>query len=309
MNVLLVNNDAVVTKLVRLSTQKTGDRLDIASTIDEIRGESYDLLILDKGLFSREFLERLNDKVIYAHSIFITTRDSQETGLFEKLLYKPFLPTELLLMLHQFASRVEKEREERSKEIVFDDFEEGFFSSDEIVGGEDDLEQDALERVQRFEEIAEEFLEEITADEASEEEVLQNIFSDDEVSEVKALLDALSSDEPEDDEPVAEAVPKSKPVDHESAPGQEIDMELERALRNLSEEDLALDLDDAVLMQLDDISADELSWDEPEQKVVASQQNQESIETLRTLLHALENPQLAKSLRGTITINLIFGED
>ena len=40
-----------------------------------------------------------------------------------------------------------------------------------------------------------------------------------------------------------------------------------------------------------------------------SHRNQESIETLRTLLKALENPQLSKSLRGTITINLTFGED
>ncbi len=299
MNVLLVNKDAVVTKLVRLSTQKTGDRLDIASSIDEIRDENYDLLILDKDLFSREFLERLNDKVIYAHSIFITTRDSGDTDLFEKVLYKPFLPTELLFLLHQFAARVQKEEEERLKEIVFDEFENSFFSDDEIVGGEDELEQDALERVQVFEQIAEEYVKEITADEASEEEVLQNIFSEQEVSEVKAILDALNEDT---DEVVEEAIEVNEP-------SLDIDLELERALRNMSKEDLALDMDEAVLMQLDDLAADELEWDEPMTEKAPSKQNQESIETLRTLLQALENPQLAKSLRGTITINLTFGED
>lgn len=301
MNVLLVNNDAVVTKLVRLSTQKTGDRLDIVSSIEEIREENYDLLILDKELFSREFLERLNDKVIYAHSIFITTRESSDTDLFEKLLYKPFLPTELLLLLHQFATRVQKEEEERRKEIVFDTFENSFFSDNEIVGGDDDVEQDALERVQRFEQIAEEFVEEITADEASEEEVLKNIFSEQEVSEVKALLDALNGDDNEDEE-IEEVVETS-----ESA--LDIDLELERALGTLSKEDLEQDMDDAVLMQLDDISTDDLEWDEPTIQTLSSKQNKESIETLRTLLQALENPQLAKSLRGTITINLTFGED
>lgn len=301
MNVLLVNNDAVVTKLVRLGTQKTGDRLDIASSIEEIRDESYDLLILDKGMFSREFLERLNDKVIYAHSVFITTRDSSDTDLFEKLLYKPFLPTELLLLLHQFATRVQKEEEERSKEIVFDAFENSYFSDDEIVSGDDDLEQDALERVQAFEEIAEEFVEEITADEASEEEVLKNIFSEQEVSEVKALLDALNSDDAEDEQ-VEEVIEMAEPA-------LDIDLELERALGNLSEEDLELDMDDEVLMQLDDISTDDLDWDEPNIQTLSSKQNKESIETLRTLLQALENPQLARSLRGTITINLTFGED
>ncbi len=302
MNILLVNNDVIVAKLVKLSTQKTGDRLDIATSLDEIRDESYDLLILDGDLFSREFLESLNDKVIYAHSIFITTRESGETGLFEKLLYKPFLPTELLLMLHQFASRVQKEKEELSKEIVFDDFENSFFSDDEIAGGEDELEQDALERVQQFEKIAEESLQEITADEASEEEVLENIFSDEDVSEVKAILDALNSEEAEEEEVVEEVLSQSEPI-------EDIDQELERALQNLSEEDLSLDVEADALMQIDDISSQDLSWDEPKGPQSPSQQNQESIETLRTLVKALENPQLARSLRGTITINLTFGED
>lgn len=302
MNVLLVNNDAIVTKLVRLSTQKTGDRLDIATSIEEIRDESYDLLILDDTLFSREFLESLNDKVIYAHSIFITTRESSNIDLFEKLLYKPFLPTELLFMLHHFATQVKNEQEELSKEIVFDDFENTYFSDDEIVGGEDDSEQDALERVQKFEKIAEETLEEIAADEASEEEILRNIFSEDEVTEVKAILDALNSDDNDENEIVEEVL-------EESEPPLDIDQELERALRNMSEEDLSLAVDDDVLMQLDDIQTDELSWDEPREQLIPSKQNQESIETLRTLLKALENPQLARSLRGTITINLTFGED
>jgi uncharacterized membrane protein len=304
MNILLVNNDAVVAKLVKLSTQKTGDRLDIATSIDEIREENYDLLILDGDLFSREFLESLNDKVIYAHSIFITTRESGETGLFEKLLYKPFLPTELLLMLHQFASRVQKEKEEVSKEIVFDDFENSFFSDDEIAGGEDELEQDALARVQQYEKIEEEPLQEITADEASEEEVLENIFSDEDVSEVKAILDSLNSEEEEEEEEeIVEEVPS------QNEPTLEIDQELEKALQNLSEEDLSLDVEADVLMQIDDISAQDLSWDEPQETQTPSKQNQESIETLRTLVKALENPQLARSLRGTITINLTFGED
>ncbi len=302
MNILLVNNDAAVAKLVTLSVQKTGDRLDTASSIEEIRDENYDLLILDGDLYSPEFLERINDKVIYAHSIFITTRESGETAFFEKQLYKPFLPTELLLMLHQFASRVKEEQEASSKEIVFDDFENSFFSEDEIIGGEDEYEQDALDRVQEFEQIIEETLEEITADEATEEEVLENIFSQEDVTEVKAILDALSSEDEAEESTVEEPVQVSEPA-------HDIDLELEKALRNLSEDDLALDMDEDVLLQLDDISTDDLSWDEPREVQTPSKQNQESIETLRTLVKALENPQLAKSLRGTITINLTFGED
>ena len=283
MNILLVNNDAVIAKLVRLSTQKTGDRLDIATSIDEVREESYDLLILDGGLFNRTFLERLNDKAIYAHSIFITTRETEETSLFEKQLHKPFLPTELLVMLHQFATSVKQEQEERSKEIVFDDFESDFFSEDEIVNTEDTQEQETLRKVHKFENISEELIEE-----SREEEPLENIFSEQEVSEVKAILDALGSDEESEEELVEAVINLDSPLDG-------IDEELERALTGVIKEELAQTME---------------PLREPMyEQQLPSHKNQESIETLQTLLKALENPQIAKSLRGTITINLTFGDD
>jgi len=281
MNILLVNNDTVIAKLIRLSTQKTGDRLDIATSIDEVREESYDLLILEGGLFDRAFLERLNDKVIYAHSIFITTRDQEETSLFEKQLHKPFLPTELLVLLHQFASIVKKEQEELSKEIVFDDFESDFFSEDELVDDEDENEEEVLRKVHKFEKASEE-----SEEESSDEEPLENIFSEQEVSEVKAILDALNSDEESEEEVVEEVINLDPPLDA-------VDEELERALQNITQEELAQPMEPI-----------------PEtNQEQTSRKNQESIETLQTLLQALENPQIAKSLRGTITINLTFGDD
>jgi hypothetical protein len=232
----------------------------------------------------------------------ITTRESQEIGLFEKQLFKPFLPTELLVMLHKIAAQVENEQAELSREIAFDAFEDTYFSDDEIVGGDDAFEQDALERVQQFEKVDEEPLKEIGADEASEEEVLENIFSKEEVSEVQAILDVLGEES-------AEKESETEDVYKKADEDQDIDQELEAALRNLSEEELSQSMDDAMLMQLDDISTEGLSWDDQQPSSSKSSHHQESVETLRTLLRALEDPQLSKSLRGTITINLTFGED
>jgi len=302
MNILLLNYDETVTKLVKLSTEKTGDNLDIATSINDVQDKNYDLLILDSTLYSRELLEHLNDKVVYAHSMLITTRESQAIGLFEKQLYKPFLPTELLVMLHKVAAQVESEEAERSKEIAFDAFEESYFNEDEIVGGDDAFEQDALERVQQFEKVDEEPLKEISADEAREEEVLDNIFSKEEVSEVQAILDVLGEES-------ADKMSTTETVSNKPVQDEDIDQELEAALRNLSQEELSQSMDDEMLMQLDDIPAEGLSWNGQQPSGSKSSQHQESVETLRTLLNALENPQLSKSLRGTITINLTFGED
>ena len=293
MNILLVNTDAVVTKLVTLSTQKTGDRLDVATSIENIREESYDLLILDGGLFSRDFLEQINDKVLYAHSIFITTRESQEEDLFEKLLYKPFLPTELLLMLHLINTAVKEEQEARSKEIVFSAFDNDFFSEDEIAF-EEEPEEEALVRVQR---VAKPLETPIAPEPESEEqeEAFDQIFSDNDVSEVKAMLEALNSEE--------ETPVKEEMVEEEVYIEPEIDYALEVALKNSGTiEDVSESQD------LSEASLDILNEKEVE-PLVRSSQNRESIETLKTLLQALENPQLARSLRGSITINLTFGDD
>jgi len=292
MNILLVNTDAVVTKLVTLSTQKTGDRLDVATSLESIREENYDLLILDGGLFSRDFLEQINDKVLYAHSIFITTRESQEETLFEKLLYKPFLPTELLLMLHLINTAVKEEQEARSKEIVFSAFDNDFFSEDEIAF-EVAPEEEALVRVERMPKPLESpaILE---PEQEVQEEEFKQIFSDNDVSDVKAMLEALNSEEEAPQEEILEEEVQIEP---------EIDYALEVALQNstLSEETISSH-------KLSEASRDLLNEKE-ELPQVTSRQNQESIETLKTLLQALENPQLARSLRGSITINLTFGDD
>ena len=289
MNVLLVNNDPVVSKLVTLSTLKTGDRLDIAEKIDEVRDGSYDLLILDRGLFTPDALEAINDKAIYAHSIYITTRDSETTELFEKTLYKPFLPTELLVMLHQFSKSVQKEQEAVAKEIVFDDLEDKFFTEDEILG--DVIESEERVEAPLFFIEDENVLEDegiiFDADESSE-----NIFSDEEVSEVKAILDALSDDQKDESLHAQEVI--------DDIAEEEIDLELEAALRQFNENDLSEKEKERVV----DLEEEEVS---SEQEHLDA--NSETIETLKTLLLALENPQLAKSLRGNITINLTFGDD
>ena len=292
MNVLLVNNDPVVSKLVTLSTLKTGDRLDVAKSIEDVREGSYDLLILETGLFSVDALEAINDKAIYAHSLYITTRDTTQTELFEKVLFKPFLPTELLVILHQFSKSVQKEQEELAKEIVFDDLDEGFFSEDEILADEPAIEAPVEPPVSLFEDIDNLKDDEIVFD-VEDEALVENIFSEDEVSEVKAILEALSHDQSEQELHAQEV------IEDDFAMDEEIDLELEAALRQFNEKDLPLE--------------EEIVVEEEKEEVVAAleinEANSETIETLKTLLQALENPLLSKSLRGTITINLTFGED
>ncbi len=59
MKLLLLNENPVVTKLVTLSAQKTGDELVSATNVDDIEEGHYDLLIVDDGSFDESVMENL----------------------------------------------------------------------------------------------------------------------------------------------------------------------------------------------------------------------------------------------------------
>ena len=90
MNILLLNDNPVVTKLVTLSAQKTSDELEIVSSLEEIKTNEYDLLVVDDGLYSDDTYSLLKEKITFSHSLFICARETQEVDGFDDTLKKPF---------------------------------------------------------------------------------------------------------------------------------------------------------------------------------------------------------------------------
>ncbi len=96
MKILLLNDNPVVNKLVTLSAQKTSDELDVATSLEEIEGSEYDLLVVDDTLYSPETMEELETKVNYSKSLYICSRNAELVESFNSTLKKPFLPTDLV---------------------------------------------------------------------------------------------------------------------------------------------------------------------------------------------------------------------
>jgi len=112
--ILLLNDNPVVSKLVTLSAQKTSDELEVVSSVDEINGTVYDLLVVDDALYSADVIDEINNKIEYDKSLYICTRDADEVESFTSTLKKPFLPTdlvELFLVLGKEASSINLEEE------------------------------------------------------------------------------------------------------------------------------------------------------------------------------------------------------
>jgi uncharacterized membrane protein len=96
MRILLLNDNPVVRKLVALSAQKTKDDLNVVWSVDEIEHEQYDLLIVDDANYSDEVMSALKEKIDYKSSLLMATRGAAVPAGFDKVINKPFLPTDLV---------------------------------------------------------------------------------------------------------------------------------------------------------------------------------------------------------------------
>lgn len=96
MNILLVNENPVVTKLVTLSAQKTQDHLESVTSVDDYTGNACDLLIIDDGLYDAAVLSELREKCGCQKVLFMASRGTEKPADAELMITKPFLPTDLV---------------------------------------------------------------------------------------------------------------------------------------------------------------------------------------------------------------------
>ena len=96
MRILLLNDNPVVRKLVALSAQKTKDDLNVIWSVDEIEHDVYDLLIVDDAYYSDEIMVALSERITYKTSLLMATRGNAVPAGFDKVINKPFLPTDLV---------------------------------------------------------------------------------------------------------------------------------------------------------------------------------------------------------------------
>lgn len=198
MNILLLNNNPVVNKLVTLSVQKTSDELHTAENIEAIESGDYDLLIIDDALYSDEAMDEIASKISFSESLFICSKDAQEQAEFTKTLKKPFLPTDLvetLIALAKMVDTVELDKMDSIEESDFDALSDDAlfhdFETDESLDDLDDL--DALEEVEdldMFDTSDEAAYNDAALEDVKEEGVLDK----DELQEVQSLLEETETE-------------------------------------------------------------------------------------------------------------------
>jgi len=176
MRILLLNDNPVVRKLVALSAQKTKDDLDVIWSLDEIEHPHYDLLIVDDALYSDEAMSQLKAKVTFKSSLLMATRGAATPAGFDKVINKPFLPTDLVELFSGIAHSL--------PDVSVDEIEKPIAAMDDLL---DDLLADDLE--------------EYNLDDLMEEDapLKTSVLDSQEVQELQDLLDDDFGDTEEDE--------------------------------------------------------------------------------------------------------------
>ncbi|HEX5710702.1 MAG TPA: hypothetical protein VFX68_05085 [Sulfuricurvum sp.] len=190
MRILLLNDNPVVRKLVALSAQKTKDDLSVVWSVDEIEHQQYDLLIVDDANYSDEVMSALKEKIEYKSSLLMATRGAAVPAGFDKVINKPFLPTDLVELFVGIEKSLPSAAENEEISAPAEEENENILGSGYAV---DDLDMlvdtdDESDTLNDYE------LEELSGEEVP---LKTNVLDQDEVQELQDLLD--DTDEIEDD--------------------------------------------------------------------------------------------------------------
>lgn len=254
MRILLLNDNPVVRKLVALSAQKTKDDLDVIWSLDEIGHPHYDLLIVDDALYSDEMISQLKEKVSFRSSVLMATRGAATPAGFDKVINKPFLPTDLVELFAGIAQSLPELSVDEGKKStdVIDDLLDDLLVDDDLLSN-DLIEDDSLLKTtvldfQEVQELQDLLDDDFTDNEDNEFDSIQFDTPDiamiedlDDLDDFEVAKESLE-DELLDDE--IEAMFLSGNVNNESPKEDEIDLEallVDMSAEELSDEPLSDD--------------------------------------------------------------------
>lgn len=149
MKVALVNTNPAVSRLATLSLNKIGYEYVEIDNFYELEGKFFDILILDSDIEVGDVnLENIAGKILY-----LSSKNSPEFQLADKILPKPFLPTEFISMVESLSVFKDENSEDENDEfkeessIKFEDDEHlrPLDESEFVDELSDDLFKDALD--------------------------------------------------------------------------------------------------------------------------------------------------------------------
>ena len=129
MQILLINTNPVVSRLIALCTRQNAIELTEVSSIEEIGNHKYDLIFIDDIIFTS--LSEQDIKALPADKIVLLSSKSDfQSDFIDEIVKKPFLPSQILNILESLKSKGE---DQESEEISSLDNEKPQLYTNEIL--------------------------------------------------------------------------------------------------------------------------------------------------------------------------------
>ena len=200
MKVALLNANPAVARLTTLSLEKIGYEYAQAENLSKLGGDKFDVLVIDSDVDIAE----ADVKSVAKKILFLASKNSSVPEVADKILSKPFLPTEFISAIESLAeegkendwagasseeisdaaiSEAEAEPDQAFEDSIDDIFEDIKLDEDEKLDAQDELEE-------MKEEVAEETADDlgVVKDLDDEEEKPEELVKDDTMDELSELM-------------------------------------------------------------------------------------------------------------------------
>ncbi|MDM5263128.1 hypothetical protein PF327_02855 [Sulfurovum sp. XTW-4] len=177
MNILLININPVVSRLLALCTRDENIALDEVVSADAVKKASYDIIFVDEVSYVND-VQVLLEALDARKKVFISYAGEAMMG-FDETIKKPFLPSQIINVIESITPNDADEREEGT--AIEEDISIFPFSL-ENKEAEDEILPDIVSR-------STEEKEDDTMSELEEDMSLPEVLDRDEVAKIKALLE------------------------------------------------------------------------------------------------------------------------
>ncbi len=103
MHILLININPVVSRLISLCAREEHIDLEEVHSVDAVAGDRYDVVFVDEASYGDE-TKKLLENLIMRKKVFLSSSDemSDEASVFDSVITKPFLPSQIIAVLESF---------------------------------------------------------------------------------------------------------------------------------------------------------------------------------------------------------------
>ena len=196
MNILLLNANPVVSRLISLCIREEGTVLEEITDMSMLKRDRYDIVFIDDNSYIPEVQDVLSNLKI-GKKIFLSGRHGTVVSLeaFDEVIMKPFLPSQITAVIENFSDSEEATEAHSEASFIFPLSQEEH--TDEMTKTEENTEKENREDSQDPEVLDSHEIERIKAllEEDEDEEVLQIEDEDEyEARKVEVITEHLEAD-------------------------------------------------------------------------------------------------------------------